>query len=581
VLLQPIIDIAEVCAKKGLRHFIISPGSRSAHLTLALVRHPEIKTYILSDERSAAFTALGMAQHFLAESYFSKQEDLNLVGLLCTSGTAAYNYAPALAEAFFQKIPLVVFTADRPREWQNQRDGQTIFQYEIYGKHVKKSFQLPEEYENQEAIWHHSRLVNEAINLAKTPALAPVHLNLPIREPFYPKAGEKMQFNSQVKIIHQSKTEAILSKNTWQEILNTWESTEKILLVGGQHFYSPKLLKTLQNLQEDFHRPIIGDTISNLQHLPKTIRLHDIFLKKADFSLQPELLITFGKSVISKVLKIFLRENSPRWHWHIEEIETAPDTFKTLTTHFKVSPEYFFEKLFSDLDFSRLLEGEDEESDFSRKWQNLELDAKKYINKNNLWENQPFNELQAVQEVLQNLPKNSKLHLANSMSVRYANHIALEENIAIQVFANRGTSGIDGSNSTAVGDAMLEKEKIITLITGDLAFFYDNNAFWNNYDYKNLRVILLNNHAGGIFRIIQGASEQTELEEYFETSQNRIAENLAKDFNFEYQKIDTFEALQKSLQNFFHFSEKPKILEITFDSKKNAGAFKAFLKGFY
>jgi 2-succinyl-5-enolpyruvyl-6-hydroxy-3-cyclohexene-1-carboxylate synthase len=175
--LQPIYDIAAICARKGLTNAVLCPGSRNAPLVIAFTRHPEIKSRTFSDERSAGFVALGLAQ-----------QRKEAVMLVCTSGTAAYNFAPAVAEAYFSHIPLLVFTSDRPAEWITQMDGQAIHQAEIFGKHVKKSFQLPQEYEHRDNQWAINRMVNEAINLAVQEPKGPVHLNVPFRS-LYPTPG--------------------------------------------------------------------------------------------------------------------------------------------------------------------------------------------------------------------------------------------------------------------------------------------------------------------------------------------------------------------------------------------------------
>lgn len=200
--LQPVYDIAEICAKKGITHAVISPGSRSAALTLAFVRHPSIKTFIIPDERSAGFIALGMAQQLRKP-----------VVTICTSGTAVYNLGPAIAEAFFQQVPLVVLTADRPPEWVAQQDGQTIFQRNIFGAHVKQSYELPVSRQHPDEAWHVNRIINEAVNLSLDLPPGPVHINAPFREPFYPaSSGEIIRYSSDVRTICESKPDFYLGK---------------------------------------------------------------------------------------------------------------------------------------------------------------------------------------------------------------------------------------------------------------------------------------------------------------------------------------------------------------------------------
>ena len=376
---------AEVCAQKKLKNFIFSPGSRVAPLTLAITRHPLIRTLTMSDERSAAFMAMGMAQQFLKHHMQHKRKDLDLVGLACTSGSASYNYAPAVAEAFYQEIPLLIFTADRPPEWIDQLDGQTIRQYNIYENHVKKSFEIPVDRSHPDAAWHALRIVNEAINLAQTLPYGPVHINVPIREPFYPKSGEDYLPDSSPKIIEVLPSKTTLEKAVWNNLLDIWESHEKILIVSGQNDMNPQLLKSLSLLYQDYRIPIIGDTISNIQQLSEVIRYQDTFLmdKSEDFleSLRPDLLITFGKSLISKSLKLFLRRFPARDHWHIQEAGTPADTFQSLRKVIPLNPEYFFTQLYSDLDFMNMLDKDEEGEDnsFNQIWQTANSQAAQHL----------------------------------------------------------------------------------------------------------------------------------------------------------------------------------------------------------
>ncbi|MCU0325647.1 MAG: 2-succinyl-5-enolpyruvyl-6-hydroxy-3-cyclohexene-1-carboxylic-acid synthase, partial [Spirosomaceae bacterium] len=274
-ILQPIHDIAEICAKKNITDVILCPGSRSAALTISFVRHPEIKTYSIADERSAAFIGMGMAL-----------QSGRTVAIVCTSGSAAYNFAPAVVEAYFQEIPLLILTADRPSEWIHQYDGQTIFQREIYGKHVKKSFNLPVEYANSDVVWQIEREINEAINLSQTEPKGPVHVNVPIREPFYPNETEKINYSSNVRIINLFKPEKVVSKNSWDEIFEIWESSEKKLIAVGQNNFN--LSNILSKISTEFNVPVLGDIISNLDRNTEFISSHDIFLSsKPNSDLQP------------------------------------------------------------------------------------------------------------------------------------------------------------------------------------------------------------------------------------------------------------------------------------------------------
>ncbi len=569
MLLQPIINFVNILSKKGVKNAIISPGSRNAPLTIALVRHPEIETKSISDERSAAFIAMGMAQNL-------KQP----VAICCTSGSAAYNYAPAVAEAFFQEIPLIILTADRPKEWIHQHDGQTIYQTDIFGKHVKKSFEIIPTQSHPDDIWHLERLVNEAVNLSKSYPQGPVHINIPLREPFYPSENEEVIFNSTPRLIEIENVEKTLTPTTWHNLLNKFHEYDRILIAGGQGEKEVELSKILQKTQDEFHVVCLGDTISNLGF--EAISKHDIFLNYRDDIHCPELLITFGKSFISKNLKIYLRNNKAIEHWHLQPGEHLIDTFQSLTKIIPITPSTFFTKLYEDLDFDTFKNGEiDRDESYKNDFIKQERKANIYIEKffSGKIHQEKFNEFYAIKYVIDSLPDNCQVHLANSMTVRYANYIGFDPKKQIEIFANRGTSGIDGCVSTAVGQA-LSTDKLVFLFVGDVAFFYDRNALWNRYLPNNLRIVLLNNHGGGIFRMIDGPSKQPELEDYFETVQTMNAKNTAEDAEMEYFEVSSVSGLENNIENFLSNEGKSKLMEIETDSVINTEVFKEFKGGF-
>ena len=549
MILQPILHLVATCAKKGIEHAILSPGSRCAPLTLAFARHPDIHARTIPDERSAAFIALGMAQQLQ-----------HPVVLVCTSGSAALNYYPAIAEAYFQQVPLLILTADRPPEWIDQWDGQTIYQEEVFGKHVKKSFHFPDSFENQDQQWHARRIVNEAINLSKSYPAGPVHINIPLREPFYPEADEKFIFPDSVQDFTFFPAQKHLSEESLKQVESRLEKVNRLLIVPGQQRPNPNLQVILDQLAKEKNVVVVSDTISNLQG-DHSISLHDHFvgLENLPEDLKPDLILSFGKSIISKSLKIFLRKTQCS-HWHIQEDGNPKDTYQSLTRVLGCQSGYFLNWLGKNLPSQSL--------EFYQSWHRLQ---------NKVSETLPlalaeaeFGEYPALQQVLQKIPKSSKLHLANSMAVRYVNFLGKRDQ---EVICNRGTSGIDGSNSTAVGCTFTTKDPV-TLITGDMAFFYDRNAFWHNYTMPNLRIVILNNHAGGIFRLIEGPAKQPELEEYFETKQTLNAYHLAQEFGFEYVLVKNKAELQHHLESFYAPSLKPKILEIESSSAKNAEILK-------
>jgi 2-succinyl-5-enolpyruvyl-6-hydroxy-3-cyclohexene-1-carboxylate synthase len=552
---QPIINIAEICARKGIKNAVVSPGSRSAPLVLSFARNDKLKTWIFSDERSAGYIACGMSAYTETPTV-----------IICTSGTATFNLAPAVSEAFYQQIPLVVLTADRPPEWIDQYDNQTIRQNNIYGSHVKKSYSLPVSFGHADDAWYCSRIVSEAINLSMTGQRGPVHINVPLREPLYPEYDKQLSPSDDLAIIESNRMQVGLLPETVDALRQEWGKFDRKLVVAGQHKYSPQMHNILGHMHES-GLPIVADITSNIQQAPFALCRHDVFLNAQNKNiphLRPDLLITWGKTVLSKNLKAYLRKYKPAAHWHVQLGVVAADTFQSLTNVINMEPEIFFKQIESfpgNPSYSVLWQKEEEKAD---------LIYKKFISSTE------FGEFAAIDMVLANLPDNCHLHLANSMSVRYANLVGLDQKKKnIEVFSNRGVSGIDGCSSFAIG-TMLVSGKMTLLITGDLAFFYDRNAFWHNYPLDNLRIILLNNHGGVIFRIIDGPNRQPELEEYFETRQRLNARNTAADFGFEYFEIKNQQDLRENLNGFFDNNGKPKILEIETQSVKSKDIFDKF-----
>lgn len=482
------------------------------------------------------------------------------VVLVCTSGSAALNYYPAIAEAYFQQVPLLILTADRPPEWIDQWDGQTIYQEEVYGKHVKKSLNFPDTFTTDEERWHAGRILNEAINLSKQFPAGPVHVNIPLREPFYPAPEEKLEFDDYPREFTALSSFSQLTEESYKHIKNRLSTINRLLIVPGQQKPNTQLQRLLDQLALEKRAVVVTDVISNLQS-DSTINLHDHLLGDENIhgDLNPDLVITFGQSVISKSLKQFLRKSEAS-HWHIQPDGHSRDPFQRLTRILPSSPLEFLTWLGQNLP--------PQDQDYYQRWHQLEEQVAKALPA--ALSELEFGEYDALDNFLRKIPSPSKLHLANSMAVRYANLLGKRSQ---EIICNRGTSGIDGSNSTAVGCTFTTKEPV-TLITGDMAFFYDRNAFWHNYAMPNLRIVVINNHAGGIFRLIDGPAKQPELEEFFETRQRLNARHLAEEFGFGYSLVETKEALDQELIHFYEPSLHPKILEIETSSPKNAAILK-------
>jgi 2-succinyl-5-enolpyruvyl-6-hydroxy-3-cyclohexene-1-carboxylate synthase len=589
--MQAVYNIAEICHRHGITDVVLSPGSRSAPLTLAFARHPAYRgrLRVVPDERAAAFIGLGIAQ-----------ATRRTVVLVCTSGTAGLNYAPAVAEAYFQQIPLLILTADRPPEWIDQLDGQTIRQRNLYGAHAKGAFDFPADTSHPDAKWHSERTINEAINLTMAGPAGPVQVNVPLREPFYPKAGEEMGYED-VKVIREVLGSSLPSLAELRELAEEFSRAEKVLFVFGQQTAASTALflnKSEEGLLQEPYLPtgvaVVGDIISNLEPWSlsadqwEICTSHDIFLAglgdEEKRKLQPDLVISCGLSLISKSLKLFLRAYPAKQHWHLQPAGEVADTLRGLTRVIRVEPSLFLSALVesSPLLAQNLQQTEQARIAYDKLWNNYDQKAQHFAysspNYPGRYKDQPFNEFSTFHSVVGELPLNTALHFANSMAVRYANILGLPLAKEIEVFANRGTSGIDGCTSTAVGAALAQPERPVVLLTGDVAFFYDRNAFWHNYSTPNLRVVLFNNHGGGIFRLIDGPRQQPELDEFFETKQTLAAENTARDFNLRYFPVSSFAELDAALPVFFAAETGAAILEIFTDSKTNAAFFEEYRK---
>lgn len=550
---QSIVNVAEICARKGMSHVVLSPGSRSAPLTLAFVRHPGIACRMVVDERSAAYVALGIAQ-----------QTQQPVGLVCTSGTAALNYAPAVAEAYFQRVPLVVFTADRPPEWIAQQDNQTIFQRHLYGRHCRAFFELPVDTSHADARWHARRLVSDALNASLWPVPGPVHVNVPLREPLYPE--DAVHFDKDVQVIGLEKPDVSLSSETWRALAEEWRTCGKKMVVAGLHNPNTGLAEALRTLNNRPDVVVLGDVTSNLQEATDVF-LHDLVLSATDERLPrhllPDMLITFGGPIVSKSLKSLLRRCPPRAHWHLQLDAPAADTFQVLTRQLPVPPEKFFGELVEEMP-------PEQTGDYAAVWESCEQHAEAVLT--DFWASGSFSELLCMKRILNKLPKPSHLQLGNSSIVRLANLIGLRELRQVRVNANRGTSGIDGTVSTAVG-AATQTQLPTTLITGDLAFFYDRNALWNDFVPQNLRIIVFNNRGGGIFRLLDGARQLPELESWFVVNHDLTVEQTASQHDLGYFACRSQKELTALLPEFYSVSTRPRLLEIFFDRQVSVDSY--------
>ncbi|GAB1309636.1 2-succinyl-5-enolpyruvyl-6-hydroxy-3-cyclohexene-1-carboxylic-acid synthase [Urechidicola sp. KH5] len=533
------------CVAHGLKHVVISPGSRNAPLTIGFSNHQAIKTYSVVDERCAAFFALGIAQQL--------QEP---VAVLCTSGSALLNYYPAVSEAFYSDIPLVVISADRPAHLIDVGDGQTIRQEGVFKNHILSEVNLIDE-----SADNTSRIIKSlGIAIAQK---GPVHINVPFDEPLYELTEAIIELPIEKVQIENTPLEEAKVDTVEQN----WKSASKKMILVGSKFPDELFVKQLEKLVEDEGVIVLTETTSNA-FLSKSINSIDkaIFtLEEQDLKeLQPDLLITCGGMIVSKKIKQFLRKFKPIAHWHIDN-KKAFDTFFSLTTHFKMTPELFFSQL-----LFRVYDFDSNVSTYQKQW--LQIKEKRAKKHKEYLSSCDYSDLKVFETVINRLPNNIQLQLANSSIVRYAQLFDL--NNCIQVFCNRGTSGIDGSTSTAIGAAMSNKLPTV-FITGDISFFYDSNAFWNTHIPKNFKVILINNDGGGIFKIIPGPQNVNALP-YFETPHGLNAKPLCELYGLSYLKATDLISLKDGLDQLFNNNDVPQVLEVKTPSSLNDRVLKQY-----
>ena len=556
--------VIQLCKAKNIKHIVISPGSRNAPLTIGFTNDDFFKCYSIVDERCAAFFALGIAQQL--------QEPTAVV---CTSGSALLNYYPAVAEAFYSNIPLVVISADRPKHLVGIGDGQTINQKNVFENHILYSANLKLDLKDEKNVPGHEELpifknlenkferllglqkdiqahneegINTAINFASAKK-GPVHINVPFDEPLYETVD---QLTVSPEIIEVDVKSEDIDDYELESCFEEWNTASKKMILVGVNSPNQIEKKWLEELTKDDSVIVLTETTSNL-HDPSFFKSIDQLIaplsEDEKQQLSPDILVTFGGLIVSKKIKQLLRKYQPNNHWHIDS-KMANDTFFCLNNHIKKTPNEFFEAFLPRVTHYV-------KSDYKDTWevvkQHRRKKHKEYLGII------PFSDFKVFNSVLKSIPDSYILQSGNSSTIRYTQLFKIDK--TIEVFCNRGTSGIDGSTSTAIGCAVAN-EKPTLLITGDLSFLYDSNALWNNYIPKNFRIIIVNNQGGGIFRILPGHKNTKNFDTYFETNHKLTAVQLCKMYGLKYESANDEDTLKTALETFYSNNNKPKLLEI-------------------
>lgn len=537
--------LADLFVKKGLTDIVISPGSRNAPLIIAFGGNKDVNAYTVVDERSAAFFALGMAIRTAKP-----------VAITCTSGSAVLNYAPAISEAYYQKIPLLILTADRPSHMIDVGDGQTIRQKNVYANFIKKSFSLPLNIDSDSDFSEVNHIVNEAIDACLYPEPGPVHINIPLDEPLYETTAKGLEGSIENTVEPLAKIPNQLIK----EFIQSWNFSKKIMILAGQTKPSPEMEVLLSGLAKMNQVVVMTETTSNMnddRFIDCIDNVLTIIPEGQEKKFAPQLLITTGGALVSKKIKKYLRDFRPEQHWHLSASGETVDTFFALSHLVSVSPLHFLSSVASEL--------KNVSNGFGKQWMKLKISAMKL--RADYLQHLPYSDFKVFETLLQYIPENSALHLGNSTPVRYSQLFGSSQKF--EYYSNRGVSGIDGQVSTAAGFA-LKSKKINTIITGDLGFFYDSNALMNRHLMRNLKIIVINNGGGGIFRFIPGPDTTAQLEPFFEAKHSWKAQKLAEAFDILYFKAENQNDLEKVLPEFYQDLSRPALLEIYTPGKKNA-----------
>ena len=544
-----VLELTALMKQHGITRAVLSPGSRNSPLNHTLASCPDILCTPVTDERSAAFTANGLC-HALRRP----------VAACCTSGTALLDMAPAVAEAYYQNLPLLIISADRPASAIGQMDGQTIVQPGSFHNYIRKEVTLPEPHD-AESLWYCNRLINEALAELTHNGFGPVHINVPITEPLFdmsaPALPEVRNF------VREQSRMAFLTP----DMRNEWRKAKRVMIICGQSLPAPALEKSLRRAAGKGHAVIVCEHLANLSASMGEkgfIGTSDLVLAapRTDDILAPDFVITVAGHVVSKRLKQYLRRVRPAAHWHVSPDGACPDLFRCLTRAVEADPAELI-GLLAD-------EPADRSPAFQDAWQKAGSAAAQRVADFRLTE---FTDLFVMRRFLEALPDGSALQLANSSPVRNAQYFPLPPDT--EVCCNRGVNGIDGSLSTATGFALGSPRMTYALI-GDLSFFYDQNALWKKSLPSNLRILLFNNGGGGIFHVLPGLdSEHRDL--YIAGSNGFSARHVAETFGLGYLSAKNAGELDAALKQFCGTGEgkAPLLLEVFTDIEKDASATRA------
>ena len=548
--------IAEVLGSHGVSKAVVSPGSRCAPISLALDDAEGIGLTVVADERSAAFIALGMAQ-------VSRKP----VALVCTSGSALLNYAPAVAEAFYQGIPLIVISADRPEQWIDQDDSQTIRQFEALDHFVKRSYDIPDTImPDNEHLWYANRIANDACLTALSGRQGPVHINVQLHAPLT-RQGSRVE---KQRIVEDIDPDRRLTREDAFDLARQ-AADAKILVVAGFMPPDSRINRAVAEFSRLPNVYILHETLSNLHFSGGHSALDTVIGSLSEneaVEMTPDLVITIGGALVSRFVKQFIREHNPKLgHWAISDAPGVTDCFKCLTKRISVSPDSFFRR------FGGALRSIGVSTGYREKW-HRHADRVMRLHEAYL-STIGWSDMKGMQTIFSKISPGVNLQLSNGTPVRYAQ--LLQRQAPHAEFCNRGVSGIDGCTSTAVG-ASMEYGRITLFISGDLSFSYDLSALACRDIPDSLRIIVFNNSGGGIFRFVATTDTlpKDKRESLFCAPPGLNIESVARSFGFNYLRADNESLLETALSELLDPAQGKTILEVKTDPEISAKTLKDY-----
>lgn len=554
--------VLDIIHGKGVRDVICSPGTRNAPLLIAAACRDGFRIHHVIDERSAAFVALGIA-------LVSKRP----VAMICTSGTALLNYAPAVAEAFYQSIPLIVISADRPMQWIDQDDSQTLRQFEALSNFVKRSYELPAwGDDDKEILWYANRITNDAMIEATGRRKGPVHINIQLAEPL---GRKRERIRTPRRLIELIGSDGISNKEIIRE-LGEKIASSRVLFVAGFLQPDSRLHKSASEFCSLPNVVAMTETLSNLHLGELTCSVDSVLTSYGNDLLDrmaPDIIISIGGSLVSRKLKEYLRRNTDRCeHWSLGWSHTTTDCFMSLTKRIECDTSRLLHQITAVASKSLKRIGKNKVTEYSAFWHKLRKKAMEA--KDKFVKDAPWSELKAFNIINSWLPADLNLFLSNGTTVRYAQ--ILSDRLPHASYGNRGVSGIDGSCSTAIGGAKVYKGTTL-LITGDMSMSYDVGALSLQEIPDSMKIIVMDNSGGGIFRFISTTSRLEEREEFFCCPPNLPLARLAAGYGWDYMEAKDEDGLRDSLPRLYESRNKA-ILRVVCPPEKSAALLREYME---